>query len=60
VAGKFNLHLPAHEFVSYWLGAWYFAWIGAPLAILVNIIVSKMTKPTPLEIKKFLVEKVHS
>lgn len=52
--------LPGHEFISYWLGPWYFAWIGAPLAILVNIIVSKMTKPTPVEIKKFLVETVHS
>jgi len=60
IAGKQGLTLPAHEFVSYWLGAWYFAWIGAPLAIISNIIVSKMTKPTPLEIKKFLVEKVHS
>lgn len=52
--------LPGYEFVSYWLGAWYFAWIGAPLAIIANIIVSKMTKPTPIEIKKFLVEQVHS
>jgi len=60
VAGKQGIILPAHEFVSYWLGAWYFAWIGAPLAIAVNIIVSKMTKETPIEIKKFLVEKVHS
>jgi cation/acetate symporter len=56
IAGFFDLTWPAHEFISYWLGAWYFAWIGAPLAIIVNIIVSKMTKPTPVEIKKFLVE----
>ncbi|MEN8120805.1 MAG: VC_2705 family sodium/solute symporter [Bacteroidota bacterium] len=60
VAGKQGVALPAHEFVSYWLGAWYFAWIGAPLAIITNIIVSRMTKGTPVEIKKFLVEKVHS
>lgn len=60
VAGKQGVALPAHEFVSYWLGAWYFAWIGAPLAIITNIVVSKMTVPTPVEIKKFLVEKVHS
>lgn len=60
IVGKVGGTLPAHEFVSYWLGAWYFAWIGAPIAIITNIIVSKMTKPTPLEIKKFLVEKVHS
>ena len=60
IAGKQGVVLPAHEFVSYWLGAWYFAWIGAPLAIVVNIVVSKMTKETPLEIKKFLVKEVHS
>ena len=51
--------LPMYEQVTYWLGAWYFAWIGAPLAILTNIIVSKLTKPTPIEIKKFLAEEVH-
>jgi len=60
IAGKQGLVLPGNEFISYWLGAWYFAWIGAPLAIITNIIVSKMTEETPLEIKKFLVEKVHS
>jgi len=60
VAGKFDVTLPAHDFINYWLGAWYFAWIGAPLAILTNIIVSNFTEETPLEIKKFLVEKVHS
>jgi cation/acetate symporter len=60
IAGKYGVTLPAHEFISYWLGAWYFAWIGAPLAIIANIVVSKMTKATPVEIKKFLVEKVHS
>ncbi len=60
VAGKFDLVLPAHEFMNYWLGAWYFAWIGAPLAILTNIVVSNYTEETPLEIKKFLVENVHS
>jgi len=60
IAGKQGFVLPAHEFMSYWLGAWYFAWFGAPLAIFVNIIVSKFTEPTPVEIKKFLVEKVHS
>jgi hypothetical protein len=46
--------------VDYWLGAWYFAWIGAPLSIIANIVVSKMSKDTPLEIRKFLIEKVHS
>ncbi len=59
-AEKYGATLPAHEFVTYWLGAWYFAWIGAPLAIITNIIVSKMTKETPYEIRKFLVEQVHS
>lgn len=60
IAGKSGLQLPFHSFISYWLEAWYFAWIGAPLSILANIIVSKLTKPTPYEIRKFLVEKVHS
>ncbi len=60
IAGKSGVTLPAHEFISYWLEAWYFAWIGAPLAIIVHIIVSKLTKETPLEIRKFLIEQVHS
>ncbi|TFH39530.1 MAG: cation acetate symporter [Bacteroidia bacterium] len=60
IAGKSGITLPAHSFISYWLEAWYFAWIGAPLAIIANIIVSKLSKPTPYEIRKFLVEKVHS
>jgi len=60
IAGKYGVALPAQEFISFWLGPWYFAWIGAPLAIFMNIIVSLMTEETPLEIRKFLVEKVHS
>ncbi len=60
VAGKYGVTLPMHDFVDYWLGAWYFAIIGAPLAIIAHIVVSKMTKQTPLEIRKFLIEKVHS
>ncbi len=52
--------LPFNDFITYYLGAWYFAWIGAPLAITANIIVSRMTKETPIEIRKFLIEKVHS
>ncbi len=60
IAGKTGLQLPAYDFISYWLGAWYFAWIGAPLAILANIIVSKFTPETPIEIRKFLIETVHS
>jgi cation/acetate symporter len=60
IAGKVGAVLPAHEFISYWLGAWYFAWFGAPLAIIVHIIVSLFTKETPVEIRKFLIEKVHS
>jgi len=60
IAGKTGVVWPFHDFVDYWLGAWYFAWIGAPLAIVVNIVVSKLTKETPLEIRKFLVENVHS
>ncbi|MFC2089561.1 VC_2705 family sodium/solute symporter [Bacteroidota bacterium] len=60
IAGKMGATLPAHEFISYWFGAWYFAIFGAPLAIIVHIIVSKLTKPTPIEIRKFLIEKVHT
>jgi cation/acetate symporter len=60
IAGKAGVVLPAASFMTYWLGAWYFAWIGAPLAIITNIVVSKMTAPTPLEIRKFLIEKVHA
>jgi cation/acetate symporter len=60
IAAKAGAHLPGQEFVEYWLNVWYFAWIGAPLAIITNIIVSKLTTPTPIEIKKFLLEKVHS
>lgn len=60
VAGKVGVTWPWHDFVDYWLGAWYFAWIGAPLAILVHIVVSKLTKETPIEIRKFLIEQVHS
>ncbi len=60
ICGKLGVALPLNEFITYYLGAWYFAWIGAPLAILTNIIVSKLTPETPIEIRKFLIEKVHS
>jgi cation/acetate symporter len=60
IAGKEGLDWAGAEFMAYWLEPWYFAWIGAPLAIFVNIVVSKLTKPTPYEIRKFLVEEVHS
>ena len=60
VSMKLGYNLPYDQFINYWLGAWYFAWIGAPLAILTNIVVSKFTEETPIEIKKFLVENVHS
>lgn len=60
IAGKQGVTLPFDAFISYYLQAWYFAWIGAPLSIITNIIVSKITSKTPLEIRKFLVTKVHS
>jgi cation/acetate symporter len=60
IVGLSGASLPGQEFISYWLNVWYFAWIGAPLAIVVNIVVSKFTAPTPLEIKKFLAEQVHN
>ncbi|MFA5417277.1 MAG: VC_2705 family sodium/solute symporter [Bacteroidales bacterium] len=60
IAEKYGISLPAHDFISYWLGAWYFAWLGAPLALVVNIVVSNMTPETPIEIRKFLIERVHT
>lgn len=60
IAEKYGIVLPAHDFISYWLGAWYFAWLGAPLAIIANIVVSNMTPETPIEIRKFLIERVHT
>ena len=60
IADKYGIVLPAHDFISYWLGAWYFAWLGAPLALVVNIVVSNMTPETPIEIRKFLIERVHT
>lgn len=59
IVAKAGGHLPGQEFVNYYLQLWYFAWIGAPLAIITNIIVSKLTKPTPEHIKEFLATKVH-
>jgi len=60
ICGKAGIMLPAHEFISYYFQLWYFAIFGAPLVIATNIIVSKFTKPTPLEIKKFLATEVHA
>ncbi len=60
IAGLSGGSLPGQAFIAYWLNVWYFAWIGAPLAIIVNIIVSSLTAPTPLEIRKFLAEQVHN
>jgi cation/acetate symporter len=60
IAGTRGVQLPFYEFIDYYLGAWYFAIFGAPLAIIVHIIVSKLTPETPIEVRKFLVENVHS
>lgn len=60
IAGKYGVTLPAHETIAYWFGPWYFGIIGAPLAIIVNIIVSRFTKETPVHIRKFLIEEVHA
>ncbi|MCK5146328.1 VC_2705 family sodium/solute symporter [bacterium] len=61
IAGKNGTVLPAHEFINYYLNAWYFALFGAPLAIITNIVVSLLSKnKTPVEIKKFLAEQVHN
>jgi hypothetical protein len=60
IVAKSGGALPGQAFVEYWLNVWYFAWIGAPLSIITNIVVSKLTTPTPNEIREFLIEKVHS
>ena len=59
VAGKFGVDLPFSDFMGYYVNAWSFAWIAAPLAILANVVVSLMTPEPPLEIKKFLAVNVH-
>ncbi|MDZ7816561.1 MAG: VC_2705 family sodium/solute symporter [Planctomycetota bacterium] len=60
VCGKFDITLPAHAFFNYYLNAWYFAWLGAPLAILCNVIGSMVSRnKTPVEIRKFLAVEVH-
>jgi cation/acetate symporter len=61
ICAKFGIVLPGAEFMAYYLNAWYFAWLGAPLAIITNIVVSLATGcDTPIETKKFLAEKVHN
>ena len=61
IAGSVGTVLPAAEFIGYWLNPWYFAWVGAPLSIAVNIAVSFITgRDTPVEIKEFLAKKVHN
>ena len=60
VVGKMGGSLPGDVWMSKYMNAMYFAWIGAPVAILVNIVVSLLSKEeTPEEIKKFLIETVH-
>ena len=60
IASKYGVTLPLQDFVTLYLNPWYFAWIGAPLAILANIVGSLMTGcDTPIEIKKFLATQVH-
>lgn len=61
IAGNFNNSLPGAAFIGKWLNPWYFAWIGAPLAILANVLVSFITgRDTPEEIREFLAKKVHN
>ena len=61
IVGKYGGGLPGQEFINYYLNAWYFAWLGAPLAIVANVVVSLLSKSkTPDEIQKFLAEKVHN
>lgn len=61
VVGKYGGTLPLHETVTYYLNAWYFAWLGAPLAIITNIIVSKLSSDkTPVEVQELLAKQVHN
>jgi cation/acetate symporter len=61
VCGKLNVMLPGHVFISHYLNAWYFAWLGAPLAVAANIVVSNLTgRDTPEQVKEFLATKVHN
>ncbi len=60
IAGKNGVTLPAHDTISYYLNAWYFAWLGAPLAVFFNIVVSFLTgRNTPQDICKLLATQVH-
>lgn len=60
ICGKNGIMLPSHEMVNYYLNMWYFAWLGAPLAIITNIVASIATGcDTPEEIKVFLAKNVH-
>ena len=60
VSAKLGHQLPAFETVTYYLNPWYFAWIGAPLAITANIVASLASKnKTPPEIEEFLAKRVH-
>ncbi len=61
VVGKFGGGLPGQAFINYYLNAWYFAWLGAPLAIITNIVASKLSsQKTPVEIQEFLAKTVHN
>ena len=60
IGAKYSWNLPGTAIICYYLNAWYFAWIGAPLAIIANIIGSKLSKEqTPERIRTFLVKEVH-
>ena len=61
VVGKMGGTLPFHGFITYYLNAWYFAWLGAPLAIIFNIIFSKMSgDKTPDDVQDLLAKQVHN
>ncbi|MFA8433783.1 MAG: VC_2705 family sodium/solute symporter [Marinifilaceae bacterium] len=46
--------------ITEWMGPWHFGLIGAPLSILTNIVVSRLTQETPEVIREFLMEQVHN
>jgi len=60
IGGKYGWGLPAADVIGNYFNAWYFAWIGAPLAIIANIIGSKLASDkTPQRIVDFLNTEVH-
>nr|WP_320014994.1 VC_2705 family sodium/solute symporter [uncultured Desulfobacter sp.] len=59
VAGKYGVSLPGKDFMGYWMNPWYYAWFAGPLAVVVNVVVSLVTDPPPIEVQQHLAKAVH-